>query len=406
MRELRRMRKCLSGVLFIVLFAFLPSMALAAWTIEDVDAPKYFSDIYPRAIALDSSDRPHIAYGGDHLYHAYFDGIQWQYEVADNAGGVGRFVSIAVDLNDKVHISYYDSTNNSLKYATNASGSWVTQVIDSGGNVGYSSLAVDSNNKVHISYTGSNIDLKYATNASGSWVTQTVDSAVNSGYDPSIAIDSNNKAHISYCRTWYQNGYNYDLKYATNASGSWVTQTIDTSTGDGVDETSIAIDLNNKVHISYWNENNYYLKYATNASGSWVIQPVDSVGWYPSIAVDSKNYVYISYQDRHHFTLKYATNASGSWVTQTIDSAGNVGTSTSTALDSSGKVHISYLDSKYDLKYATNASGSWVTQTIDSSGYGAEGEYTSIAVDSNNSVHIGFYGATYYDLKYATNASG
>jgi len=37
------------------------------------------------SFALDSSDRPHIAYGGDHLYYAYFDGTQWQYEVVDSA---------------------------------------------------------------------------------------------------------------------------------------------------------------------------------------------------------------------------------------------------------------------------------------------------------------------------------
>ncbi len=35
-----------------------------------------------------------------------------------------------------------------------------------------------------------------------------------------------------------------------------------------------------------------------------------------------------------------ATNASGAWVTSTIDSAGNVGSNTSIAIDSNNKVHI------------------------------------------------------------------
>jgi hypothetical protein len=52
-----------------------------------------------------------------------------------------------------VHISYYDATNDDLKYATNASGSWVFQPVDTAGYVGeYTSIALDSNNNVHISF--------------------------------------------------------------------------------------------------------------------------------------------------------------------------------------------------------------------------------------------------------------
>ena len=128
-------------------------------------------------------------------------------------------------------------------------GSWVSTLLDSRYVGYYSSIALDSNNKVHISYydqdstDGSNYDLKYITNESGSWVITTVDSSGTVGYYTSIAIDSNNKVHISY----YDNT-NADVKYATNASGSWVTTTVDSTGG----YTSIAIDSNNKVHISYF----------------------------------------------------------------------------------------------------------------------------------------------------------
>jgi len=45
-----------------------------------------------------------------------------------------------------------------------------------------------------------------------------------------------------------------------------------------------------------------------------------------------------------------------SWITYTIDSEGDVGSWTSIAIDSNDKVHISYFDDIYDdLKYATNA---------------------------------------------------
>ena len=51
-------------------------------------------------------------------------------------GDVGMYTSIAVDSQDKVHISYYDCTNGDLKYITNATGSWVSETLDSTGDVG------------------------------------------------------------------------------------------------------------------------------------------------------------------------------------------------------------------------------------------------------------------------------
>jgi len=277
-------------------------MSFSAWTIEEVDAPRMFYVDWQMDIAVDGSNRPHIAYGGAQLYHAYFNGAQWKYEVVDNASSADA--SIAVDAGGKVHIGYLG--NSGLKYATNASGSWVTSTIDSAEGVGRdTSIAVDAGGKVHISYRDyTNDDLKYATNASGSWVTSTIDSAGEVGADTSIAVDAGGKVHISYFDRTYAG-----LKYATNASGSWVTSTID-SAGDVGAFTSIAVDAGGKVHMSYFDGTNADLKYATNAAGSWVTSTIDSVGnvgYFTSIAVDAGGKVHIGYSgDR---VLKYATNA-------------------------------------------------------------------------------------------------
>ncbi|MBI4838908.1 MAG: hypothetical protein HY806_07185, partial [Nitrospirae bacterium] len=169
---------------------------------------------------------------------------QWITKTLDETGsyfwGDGD-TSIAVDSNDKVHISYYDATNEDLKYVTNASSAIVISTIDSDGGA-YLSMAIDSNDKLHIAYvdtTPSNDILKYATNASGNWVITTIDSIgltypgvyTNTG----IALDLNNKVHIS-----YYNAADKDLKYATNAGGGWVTATVD-STGDTGIYNSIAV---------------------------------------------------------------------------------------------------------------------------------------------------------------------
>src|SRR4030042_1468983 len=116
-----------SVLLFFAIFFWvlvIPTMSFSAWTIEAVDAPRWFEYFGPRAIAIDSFNRPHIAYGGDHLYHTYFDGTQWQYETVNSDWGAGLYTSIAIDSNNNVHISYVvHETNYDIKHETNASGS-------------------------------------------------------------------------------------------------------------------------------------------------------------------------------------------------------------------------------------------------------------------------------------------
>jgi hypothetical protein len=332
----------------------------------------------------------------------------WTISTIDSSGDVGRFSSITIDSNNKVHISYFDNIAGDLKYTNNTSGSWETFTIDSAWFSGtYSSIATDSDNKVHISYRYSepmNSGLRYATNASGFWVTSIPDNLTGLGGGvTSIAVDSNSEVHICYF-----DDSNIDLKYTTNTTGSWEMFTIDSSgnVAPGVSSRSIAVDSNNKVHIGYYDATNGDLKYATNVSGSWetlLIDTMGDVGWFSSIAIDSNNKAHISYYDQTNGDLKYATNASGSWVATTIDSAGDVGTSLSIAIDTNDRVYISYFDNTdADLKYATNASGSWVTTTVDSVGY--VGPFNSIAIDSNNKIHISYFDLTNGDLKCAANA--
>ena len=85
--------------------------------------------------------------------------------IIDSNGDVGKFTSIAIDSNGFKHISYYDNTNDDLKYATDMTGSWVITSVDTSGSVGvHTSIAIDSNDGVHISYyDATNNDLKYTT---------------------------------------------------------------------------------------------------------------------------------------------------------------------------------------------------------------------------------------------------
>jgi hypothetical protein len=232
----------------------------------------------------------------------------------------------------------------------------------------------------------------------------------------SISVDSNDAVHIS-----YYDATNTNLKYATcssscSSASSWSKVTIESSSGDVGEYTSISVDSNDALHISYYDATNTNLKYATcssscSSASSWSKVTVDSssgdVGKYGSIAIDSNDALHISYRDSTLDDLKYATCSSSctsasSWTISTIDSVGNVGSRTSIAIDSNDAVHISYHDiTNGALKYATDQTGSWANTTVDS--VGTVGKYTSIAIDSNDVVHISYYDATNKDLKYASN---
>lgn len=170
------------------------------------------------------------------------------------------------------------------------------------------------------------------------------------------------------------------------------------------DFSSLELDASGAQHLSYINGSGD-LMYATNTSGAWSMTTID-LGAYEgtSLALDSAGRVHISYCENGFYSLKYATNASGAWVTTIIDDNW-VGPYPSLALDSAGRVHISYYDyGNGFLKYATNATGAWVTYIVDNSVQ--VGWYTSLAVDSADKVHISYYDFGNGDLKYATNASG
>jgi hypothetical protein len=347
------------ALLLVLTMLTLTGLAQAAsiWQIETVDSAG--NEGLSPSLALDSSGRPHISYGGNNSYdlkYAAWDGSSWQIETVDDMGDREEMdPSLALDSSGRPHISYLDGTTYDLKYTAWDGSSWQIETVDSAGDVGRDpSVALDSSDRPHISYYDiSNQGLKYAAWDGSSWQIETVDSVGGVDYSISLALDSSGRPHISYL-----DGSNFTLKYAAWDGSSWQIETVD-SVG-GVDrlgyDTTLALDSNGRPHISYYDADNADLKYAAWDGSSWQIETVDSagsVGWFSSLALDSNGRPHISYYDDSNSDLKYATWNDSSWQIQTVDSDGLVGGFTSLALDSNGNLHISYTDvDDIDLKYA------------------------------------------------------
>jgi hypothetical protein len=233
-----------------------------------------------------------------------------------------------------------------------------------------------------------------------SWQIQTIDSLGSVGSFTSIVIDNNNKLHISYL-----DNVNNDLKYATNISGTWFCSTIDSSGDVGV-YSSLALDTNNNIYIAYYDSANQDLKLAEYLSSTWstyIIESTGDIGAWSDLALDRNNKTHIAYCDWTNGNLKYADNISGTWNTYMADSNGAPCTEISIAVDSNDKNHICYYDwANYSIKYITDISGTWISATIEQ----ITGTYTSIITDSNDKVHISYYDSVNKSLKYATNESG
>ncbi len=312
------------------------------------------------SMVLDSNDKAYIVYydfANNSLKYATDVSGQWVKQTITNPAG--HYISLAIDSGNNLHVSFYDPINGDLKYANKpAGGSWAVTTIDSNGNVGlYSSIVTDSNSNIHVSYYDlTNGDLKYVTKTpSGSWSSPlTIDSAGVVGFANSIAVGPSNRVHICYLDI--SNGSNIILKYVN--STNWTNyQTVVSGQYVGRYGCSIAVDNSNYAHVSYHDNGN--IKYATNLSGSWQNELVESYSYYySSITLDSNNKAHVSYCSSTD-GLKYATNASGSWVKQIVDTPKFYYFNSSIALDSHDKAHISYYfisDGRAygdGLKYAT-----------------------------------------------------
>ncbi len=357
---------------------------------------------------------------------------RWKTVTVDAEGNVGEYSSIAIDGNGMAHIAYLENLGEeslsdislpygNLKYATNASGDWKVVILDAYAGM-TPRIIVDKDNNVHIIHSKLGIstpenltDLRYSTNMSGTWETISINAQVVKGSDASIAVDSNLKIHIC---TYNNEGAGTTskgafggLRYVTNTSGEWTWINVDTNHSAGND-TDIAVDSNDYVHISYLDKN-AGLKYAANLNGSWKFEIVDEtphVGWNTSIAIGSDNKVHISYSDPADFLdppgngyLKYATNHSGKWITEVLDSQG-AGFFTGLSIGSTDRVHIAYYayeEGSFSgrLMYITGHLNQWAKEIIDDTEF--VGLYCAIDVDEFNDSYFSYYDYINQDLKFA-----
>lgn len=391
-----------------------------SWERQCADCPKFFSGMGERSLRLTDDGQPHIAYGGDHLYHAWHDGTQWRHEIVDEATGVGQYASLALDGANRPHISYYDAANGDLKYAWYDGVKWHIQVVDSAGNSGQnSSLALDTSGRPHIAYQG-NIDdmLKYARYDGTSWTIETIDSLTllwsEVGDALSLVLDATDKPHITYSWGWATR-YGWEetkLNYAYRDGPGWQIETIaSASPGRVASFVSSAIDGFGRLHTVFSNGSAVHpIQYAWHDGSDWQMETItDDTGFSLrgrafSLALDTNNRPHISLHGAfapYRHRLRYVWHDGVNWNAQILAEADVI--FTSLALDNADRPHIGYYDGdQRTLRYAFQEGGTWQSEIVDrASDSDKVGTYSSLALDSLNHPHVSYYDIVKADLRYA-----
>lgn len=194
---------------------------------EIIHPVRMFANLNRQSVAYDSQGHPHVVYGKDGLYHAWYDGSQWRVETLDsNNGWEDTHATIAIQGSD-IHVAYQ---KNARLYYTHWDGVlWQAESLETDRYGTYPSIAIESQTPytVHIAYgsaDGSSVPHQFEVrhiwlNGAG-WHGEDVDTAANAR-DVMLKIAPTAPFTLNVA---YVDEYDYNaplLKYAWRGTQGW-----------------------------------------------------------------------------------------------------------------------------------------------------------------------------------------
>jgi hypothetical protein len=269
------------------------------------------------------------------------------------------------------------------------------------------SIASDSIKNIYIvwrDYSSGNSEIyfKKSTDGGTSWLKKRL--SWNSGVSiyPDISTDSGKGLHV----VWEDSSsgsYEIHYKKSTNRGTSWTSKQLTSgSTGCGAMLPSITTDTNDNIHVVWYSDTSgnmevYYMK-STNAGSTWTTKRLTwnaGESRTPAIATDTNNRIYIVWYDdtpgNSEIFLKKSTDEGKTWTTQRLTWTSDASATPSIAVDSNNFIHIvwhDYTPGNWDIYYkkSTNGGTSWTSKRL--TWNLSDSEWPKVTTDSNNNIHV------------------
>lgn len=327
-----------------LLVGLLPLAAFASWQTTLVDGA---TENTGTTVALDAAGTAHVAYySSAGLKYARRDSSGWSVTVLDAwTGPHNRGPSLALDSLDRPCIAYYRGT----PWLARWTGSdWQHEEIDPDSSGDYISLVFDSLGYPQVAYNKRiglfDSQLKYARRDGTGWHPELVDGTA-SGYDCVLRFGSAGLPVVVDCESWSSGA----LFSRARTDSGWTRTTLLSADAS---QSFLALGPAGELRVSYYwtGGEDYDLRFAWLDGDSWRFELVDhgqqpyKRGWDNCIAVDRQGTCHVSYHCHNECELRYAWGRPGNWSVEVVDTVGLWNLTSSVALDSGGRAWIAYCD--------------------------------------------------------------
>ena len=387
----------------------LPPTPLPVWQGEVVAPGVDLTDQGGRGMALDPDGRPHVVYGRNRLFHAWYDGAAWQVEMVDTAGGSRSGPAIVIDDAGTITIVAYPDRGllrEVVVYSHAPGGAWQMTAVPMPG-IGYFpvlSLALDGDGQPHLVATGSTPNqsplLLYAYDGPQGWVSEPIAIQRHALGQLSLAVDSHNRPVVLY---EIYNGATggQTLWLARRGAAGWTHERV--AEAVSVFGKALALGAMDRAHIVFIDGDQKSLVYTYQTGAGWHSVVDYSDGDSLDMALDESGRPHVATVSPS-IGLVYRVLRSDGWQVTTVSPTVYSAAATTLLLDDAGAAHIASLKYGDTLRYATNTSGDWVITPI--ARQDVVGQIHALALDGDDNPTLLYYQSSTAQLRWAVRGSG
>lgn len=208
----------------------------------------------------------------------------------DADGYISRKWDILFDSADKLHFLYFDQWNLTRHYVTNQSGSYQAFAIDTGRNARDGMrLTQTPDGKLHAVLIDGDVNLRYSTNESGAWVTETILPSFGPWGSRIVGFVSDPLGALQLFAYGNEQQDADEPRHLQRNINDWQELTPFSYIRSNPD-----FDSQGNWHVLATPQKYGYSQYLTNLSGAWQYYPLRNGG---RLAVDSQGLVHIAILD-------------------------------------------------------------------------------------------------------------